>query len=72
MNWSRMVLEEIHATNVRAGMGLDFIYMNDASDFQKPFATFPEANLAKLKEIRHKYDPKLVFRNLNTGGYKLD
>jgi hypothetical protein len=72
MSWSTALLEKIHATNVQAGKGLDLMYMNDCSDSQKPFSGFPAANLAKLKTIRAKYDPNLVFRNLSTGGYKLD
>jgi hypothetical protein len=72
MAWSSTLLEKIHATNVKAGKGFDFMYMNDCSDSQKPFTGLPAANLAKLKTIRQKYDPTLVFRNLNIGGYKLD
>lgn len=70
--WSTALREKIHATNVEAGTGLDFMYMNDCSDVQKPFTGLPAANLARLKAIRKKYDPTLVFRNLSTGGYKLD
>lgn len=72
MEWSTALLEAIHATNVKAGTGLAFMYMNDCSDSQQPFTGLPAANLAKLKTIRQKYDPTLVFRNLSTGGYKLD
>ena len=72
MAWSTALLEQIHATNVKAGVGEDLMYMNDCSDSQKPFSGFPAANLAKLKTIRQKYDPTLIFRDLSTGGYKLD
>jgi hypothetical protein len=48
--------------------------MNDASDSQRlaAAASIPPANLARLKDIRQKYDPNLVFTKLNSGGYKLD
>jgi hypothetical protein len=72
MDWSNTLRESIHATNLAAGKGFDLIYYNDASDSQKPFAGIPAENLTKLKTIRAKYDPTLVFRNLMTGGYKLD
>jgi hypothetical protein len=72
MAWSTALLEKIHATNLESFKGQSHIYMNDASDSQKPFDGFPAANLAKLKAIRQTYDPTLVFRNLSTGGYKLD
>jgi hypothetical protein len=48
------------------------MYMNDCADDQKALFALPPANLAKLKAIRKKYDPTLVFRNLAVGGYKLD
>lgn len=72
MAWSDALREQIHAANLQAGKGEAIMYMNDCSDSQKPFSGFPAANLAKLKTIRTKYDPKLVFRKLATGGYKLD
>lgn len=72
MDWSNTLRESIHATNLAAGKGFDLIYLNDASDAQKPYASIPAANLAKLKTIRAKYDPTLVFKNLMSGGYKLD
>lgn len=58
--------------NVKAGVGESLIYYNDAADYQDAYAGFPAANLAKMKSIRAKYDPALVFTNLCTGGYKLD
>lgn len=65
-------MEQLHAANVAAGTAIDFMYLNDCSDDQKPFTGLPPANLARLKAIRAKYDPTLVFKRLSTGGYKLD
>ncbi len=70
--WSAALREKIHAANVAAGTGIDLMYMNGCADDQKPFTGIPAANLAKLKAIRQKYDATLVFRDLSTGGYKLD
>ena len=72
MAWSNGLREQIHATNIKSGIGYDLIYMNDCADSQKPFSGYPVGNLVKLKTIRQKYDPTLVFRNLSTGGFKLD
>jgi hypothetical protein len=70
--WSENFVEQLHAANVAAGTAIDFMYLNDCSDDQKPFTGLPPANLARLKAIRAKYDPTLVFKRLSTGGYKLD
>lgn len=70
--WSAGLRDKLHAANVKAGTAFDFLYMNDCSDVQNPFAGLPATNLAKLKTIRKKYDPTLVFKKLSTGGYKLD
>lgn len=71
-DWASDLLEKIHASNIAAGKGFDFMYQGDSNDRQKPFSGLPAANLAKLKTIRKKYDPTLVFTNLLSGGYKLD
>ena len=70
--WLKNLREEMHATNVKNGIGLDFIYYNDCSDDQDAFSAFPPASLEKLKKIRDKYDPELVFTELVPGGFKLD
>lgn len=70
--WAKDTIEAIHAMNLKAGVGKDLIYYNDAADYQDAFASFPPENLAKLRLVRAKYDPTLVFTNLCTGGYKLD
>jgi FAD/FMN-containing dehydrogenase len=74
LTWADTVRESIHATNLANGKGQNIIYMNDASDSQRlaAAASIPPANLARLKDIRQKYDPNLVFTKLNSGGYKLD
>lgn len=51
------------------GVDLPFIYLNDASRDQNPLASYGAQNLAKLKTIAAKYDPKQVFQKLQNGGF---
>lgn len=71
MNWAQTTRENMQAKALAAGVGQSFIYMNDAADNQDAIGSYPSANIAKMKSIRSKYDPNLVFTNLVTGGYKL-
>ena len=71
MTWQTNIREEMHAANMGAGVGLDFIYLNDAGDDQDPFAAIPAENLERMKSVREKYDPDFVFTEL-VGGFKLD
>lgn len=49
----------------------DYIYMNYASRFQDPSASYGAAKVKKLKAISAKYDPASVFINLMPGHFKL-
>ncbi|KAF2867471.1 hypothetical protein BDV95DRAFT_610863 [Massariosphaeria phaeospora] len=53
------------------GSYLPFLYMNDATRDQSPLASYPAANIAKLKTIAQKYDPKGVFQKLQNDGFLL-
>lgn len=53
------------------GVHIDYQYTNDASRDQSPIATYGEANIAKLKAIALKYDPKQVFQTLQNDGFLL-
>ncbi|KAF2271689.1 uncharacterized protein EI97DRAFT_387396, partial [Westerdykella ornata] len=53
------------------GSHLETIYMNDASRDQNPLASYPEANLSRLREIAQKYDPGRVFQVLQNDGFLL-
>ncbi|KAI0377778.1 FAD-binding domain-containing protein [Hypomontagnella monticulosa] len=54
--------------------GLDhpFIYMNYASQFQDPLASYGKENRDRLMEVSKKYDPAGVFQNLNPGYFKFE
>jgi hypothetical protein len=45
--------------------------MNDASRDENPLASYPAANLARLKSIAATYDPAGVFHTLQNGGFLL-
>lgn len=69
-NWAIAIREKLHAINGQLGLATEHLYLNDCGGDQKPFAAIPPANLARLKSVRAKYDPTLVFTKLVTGGFK--
>lgn len=48
-----------------------YIYLNDADIDQPVFQGYPAENVARLKDIRDKYDPTMVYTNLMPGGFKV-
>jgi hypothetical protein len=61
----------IQAAVDAAGMGVDYIFMNDASFKQPVIASYGPANVGRLQETQKKYDPDLVFTKLVPGGHKI-
>ncbi|KAI1411104.1 FAD-binding domain-containing protein [Hypoxylon sp. FL1857] len=53
------------------GLDHSFLYMNYASQFQDPIASYGAENRARLLEVSKKYDPEGVFQSLNPGHFKL-
>jgi hypothetical protein len=53
------------------GTYLSFKYANYASRDQDPLAAYGPENLAKLRAVAKKYDPKGVFQKLQFGGWKV-
>ncbi|OTA90108.1 hypothetical protein M434DRAFT_14142 [Hypoxylon sp. CO27-5] len=53
------------------GLYHPFLYMNYASQFQDPIASYGTENKARLIEVSKGYDPDSVFQNLNSGYFKL-
>lgn len=49
-----------------------FIYVNYAGPYQNVIPGYGEENLARLKKVAEKYDPRAVFQTLQPGGYKLE
>lgn len=48
-----------------------FLYLNNAGNGQDVFQSYNATNLARLQEIKAKYDSNGVFTNLLAGGFKL-
>jgi len=55
-----------------AGQLAKYRYLNDAGEGQEIFQSYGAGNLAKLKAIRAKYDPKRFYTDLMPGGWKVD
>ncbi|GAP85194.1 putative fad linked oxidase-like protein [Rosellinia necatrix] len=53
------------------GLGLPFIFMNDASQDQNPLASYGSESIYRLKEISQIYDKKQVFQKLQSDGFLL-
>ncbi|KAF4626377.1 hypothetical protein G7Y89_g11779 [Cudoniella acicularis] len=56
---------------VAANLTSSYIYLNDADKGQPVFAGYPAENVQRLKDIRDKYDPLMIYTNLMPGGFKV-
>ncbi|KAL2190315.1 FAD linked oxidase-like protein [Thermothelomyces heterothallicus CBS 203.75] len=57
--------------SAQRGLGVDYLYLNDASRDQNPLASYGPANVARLKAVAAKYDPDRVFQTLQNDGFLL-
>ncbi|KAI1840800.1 hypothetical protein JX266_013007 [Neoarthrinium moseri] len=48
-----------------------FLYLNYAAKWQDPIASYGEASVQQLREVRGRVDPKGVFTKLVPGGFKI-
>lgn len=64
---NQIIQEELE----KAGLTSDYLYLNDSDQTQDVFAGYPAENVARLKSIRAKYDPKMVYTKLMPGGFKV-
>ncbi|KAH7089830.1 FAD binding domain-containing protein [Paraphoma chrysanthemicola] len=55
----------------RAGLGAQYLYLNDADEGQRVFESYGKENLERLKSVREKYDPLRVYSELMPGGWKV-
>ncbi|KAI8268133.1 hypothetical protein K4K58_006224 [Colletotrichum sp. SAR11_239] len=58
--------------NALGGVMSPFLYLNYAGAGQPVFPGYTGDNLQKMKDIRAKYDPDLIFTNLMPGGWKVE
>lgn len=70
-NFVSSVIKEMKAEAQARGLDNDFIYINYASQFQNPIASYGKKNVEKLQEVSKKYDPTGVFQVLHPGYFKL-
>jgi len=56
---------------VEVGADVDWVYLNYADYTQDPFAGYPADNVAFMKEVAKKYDPRRVFQERMPGGFKV-
>ncbi|EUC41052.1 hypothetical protein COCMIDRAFT_30127 [Bipolaris oryzae ATCC 44560] len=65
------IIKKVKAEAQRKGVDNDYIYINYASEFMDPIASYGTDNVAKLIAVSKKYDPAQVFQNLSPGYFKL-
>jgi hypothetical protein len=74
-------VDEVHAkanakitANLKAAgfSELPFVYLSDADKGQPVFAGYGQENWDRLKEIRARYDPEMVYTKLMPGGAKVE
>lgn len=66
------VISRIETIAQQRGLDHPFLYVNYASQFQDPLASYGAENKARLVKISKKYDPEGVFQKLNPGYFKFD
>lgn len=65
------IIKKVKAEAQSKGLDNDYIYMNYASQFQDPIASYGAANVKKLEAISARHDPTSVFIKLMPGHFKL-
>ncbi|KAF1954780.1 FAD-binding domain-containing protein [Byssothecium circinans] len=66
------VIDAVKAEARKRGLDNDFVYMNYASQFEDPIASYGRENKKRLKGVAKKYDPQQVFQKLHPGYFKLE
>lgn len=51
------------------GLGLPFLYPNNAGEDQKPLAAYGVQSLTYIKSMAKKYDPQGIMQTLQNDGY---
>ncbi|KAF2231389.1 FAD-binding domain-containing protein [Viridothelium virens] len=70
-NFVTVVNQQLNAVLDAKGLKSSFLYLNDADGGQPVFQGYKPENVAKLKAIREKYDPKRIYTDLMPGGWKV-
>jgi hypothetical protein len=72
LSFSNTLYERFEAEAIKRGLKSDYTYMNYASPWQDPIASYGAANKQRLKQIAGVYDPTAVFQKLQPGYFKLE
>jgi hypothetical protein len=67
----KQFIEQAEEVSKKMGVWHRFVYPNYAAGWQDPMAGYGGMNLAFMKEVSLKYDPKGVFQGQVPGGFKL-
>lgn len=62
---------DLVALEKKMGIFNEWVYLNYASQWQRPIESYGGGNVAFLKSVSRKYDPKGIFQKAVPGGYKL-
>lgn len=62
---------DIEAFAAGLGASTSWLYLNYSDPSQRPFASYGEEAVARLKEVSAKYDPEGVFQTRVPGGHKI-
>ncbi|RYC59539.1 hypothetical protein CHU98_g6678 [Xylaria longipes] len=54
-----------------SGQYVDYIFMNDAAVAQNVIGHYGAGNVARLRAVQRRYDPRNIFQKLVPGGFKL-
>ncbi|KAF1848040.1 FAD-binding domain-containing protein [Cucurbitaria berberidis CBS 394.84] len=65
------IIKQVKAEAQKKGLDNAYIYMNYASQFEDPIASYGAGNVGRLKQVSARYDPAGVFQNLHPGHFKL-
>ncbi|KAI1817210.1 putative FAD-binding oxidoreductase [Poronia punctata] len=65
------LIAKIEDAAKRRGKYVDYVFMNDADVSQNVIEHYGKGNVAKLRAIQRRYDPRDVFQTLVPGGFKL-
>lgn len=65
-------LQKIKEAAIAADLHIPYVYMNYASQYQDPIASYGAENQARLEQIASLYDPTGVWQTLTPGFFKLN
>jgi hypothetical protein len=65
----RELISRLKSAAADHGKLIDFDFMNDSNYIQSPLKGYGDANLAKIRDVATKYDPRKVFQTLQNDGF---